>query len=101
MDYVKSRQLGNQLKNLDAALARGDRIGIMIAVQSIDNLLRSSDIGSPEPGLPGIIPKWIQQVIRDQGVKLPALEKAVGARTIVIKPTFGGSRFGIELKGTF
>ena len=101
MDYVTSRQLANQLKNLDAAVARGDRIGIMIASQSIDNLLRSSDVGSPEPSLPRILPKWIQEVIRDQGIKIPALAAAVGAQKVVFKPTFGGSRFGIELKGRF
>ena len=101
MDYMTSRLLGNQFKNLDKAIARGDKIAIMMARQSIDELLRKTDIGSPEPSLPGCLPGWLKQVVRDQGLKIPALAEAVGAHKVVIQPTFGGNRFGIEIKGKF
>ena len=97
MDYYLSQRLAQQLKNLDAAVARKDQIGIMIAAEAIDNLLRASPVGGQEPALPGCLPRWMQQVIRDQGLSIPALASAVSANKIVIRPTFGGSNFGLEL----
>ena len=101
MDYLTSQRIAMQLKNLDAAVARNDRIAVMMAATAIENLLRSSPAGNEELPLPGFLPHWIQQLIRDQGLSIPALAEAVRAQKVVFRPTFSGSNLGLEISGKF
>jgi hypothetical protein len=101
MDSYTSRCLSFQLVALDAAVARKDPKGINGVASNIDAMLRNCSIGSAEPSLAGTLPRWIQDVIRDQGISVPALAQAVGGNKLVFLPTFGGDHFGIELRLSF
>ena len=114
MDYVAQVRLGQLLQALDAAVERNDRIAAMLLTDQINQILLSNKPtladSSSMPSLPGL-PVWVRTLIRDRGLRVPALEKALGASKVVIGPMMGGDsklavspterRYGLQITINF
>ena len=100
MDYVTQRRLGNAFSNLDRALQRNDRIAADLARMEIDRLLEEHSPKEEGPALPNGTPVWVRDLIANQGLRMPALERALDVRKVVLAPTFskGGGGLRLEIK---
>lgn len=101
MDYVTQRRLGNAFANLDRALQRNDRIAADLARMDIDRLLEEGAPKEEGPSLPNGTPVWIRDLIANQGLRMPALERALDVRKVVLSPTFGKGGGGLKLEIKF
>lgn len=101
-DYVTEMQVRNQIANLEAALARDDRIAASLATDEINRLTArfSPGLTSESNKLIGNLPMWIREIVKDKGVRVEALERAFGASKVVISGRVGSSNM-IELKVNF
>ena len=101
-DYLTEVRLRQQIANLDAALARDDRIAASFATDQINQLTASMNPRprSDENALVGNLPRWIREIVKNKGVRVEALERAMGASKVVVSGSLG-SRNMIELKINF
>lgn len=102
MDDLTQRRLGDACQRLDRALSRGARVSADLARTDINRILAEAMPSKQDEGprLPGGTPAWLRNVIRDRGVRLHALERALDADKVVLTPTFekGGAGLRLEIK---
>ncbi len=101
-DYITEVRLSQQLANLDAALERRDRLAAYFATSEI-NRLAASLKPRPKPSESRLVrnlPKWMRSIVRNRGVRVPALEEAFGASKVVITGRVGAQNM-LELKIDF
>ena len=100
-DHIKSFHLRQQFLNLDSALARDDRLAASLATERINALTLSL---RPQPAKSNQfvqnLPRWMRSIVKNKGVRVPALERAFGANKVVITGRVG-SRNMLELKINF
>lgn len=90
-DYLTEVRIGRELEALDTAMARRDRIAANYHLSEVNRLRTSL---KPGPAAPSIVdrlpvPAWTRQVIRNRGLRLPALESALGVDSVVLTGSFG------------
>lgn len=105
MDPATKHRLSNYFRSLDRALASGNRLQARIISGEINRILESTQM-EEQPGeeipIPGAVPGWAKEIIRDRGLRLKSLERALNAHRITIVPTTQGViPNGFEIKGTF
>ncbi len=54
-----------------------------------------------KPQIPTALPSWMRQIVEDRGVRVPALERALGVQRAVISPTFGKQGVGVQIQFRF
>lgn len=101
-DYLTEVRLRQQIANLDAALARDDRIAASFATDQINQLTAAMNPRptSDENRLVRNLPRWIHEIVKNKGVRVEALERALGADKVVISGRLG-TRNMLELKINF
>ncbi len=87
-DYILERQLNNALKNLDDAIARGDRLGATLANDQVNRIRARmrTPVREPNP-LVSRLPRFVQSAIENRGIRLPALERALKTDKVVVTGT--------------
>lgn len=104
MDYIIERRLQDAFTRLDRALARNDRIAADLARMDINRLLGEA---TPHPQhekelpLPNGTPVWMRDLIKNRGLRLPALERALDVQKVVVSPSFGKQGYGIQIEIKF
>jgi hypothetical protein len=104
VDYIIERRLTDAFARLDRALARNDRVAADLARMDINHLLGEA---SPHPQhekelpLPGGTPEWMRDLIRNRGLRLPSLERALDVKKVVLSPTAGKDGYGLRLEIKF
>ncbi len=104
MDYIIERRLQDAFVRLDRALARNDRVAADLARMDIDRLLeeaRPHPQHEKELPLPDGTPAWMRDLIKNRGLRLPALERALDVQKVTISPTGGKQGYGLKLEIKF
>jgi hypothetical protein len=104
VDYLLQRRLGNQFQNLDRALARGDRLAADFARIEINRLLAEAKPPAnttTEDSIANRLPAWMRDIVNDQGLRVPAIERAFSVNRAVVSPTFGKAGYGLQIELKF
>ncbi len=102
MDFDTQRRLGDACQKLDRALARRDRVAADLAGMEVNRILGEARLEkSDAPDLPSGTPGWLRDVIRERGVRLPALERALDVNKVVLTPSYEKGAVGLRLEIKF
>jgi hypothetical protein len=103
MDDITRRRLSDACARLDRALARNDRVSADLARMDVNRILAEAAPSKQDegPSLPSGTPGWLRDVIRDRGIRLPALERALDVNKVVVSPSYEKGAVGVRLEIKF